>query len=84
MMNRTEEHLLRHRRHRLSRSMMELGGGDLALAIGADLHRDTTEDNKLPIVEARSPTPTISPGTAKARATSPACSPSSTRRSPRP
>ena len=33
-----------------SRSMMELGGGDLALAVGADFHRDTTEDRKLAIV----------------------------------
>lgn len=34
----------------LSRSLMELGGGSLALALGVDLHRDTTEDEKLPIV----------------------------------
>jgi iron complex outermembrane receptor protein len=32
-----------------SRSLMELEGGALALAIGADFHRDTTEDTKLPI-----------------------------------
>jgi iron complex outermembrane receptor protein len=29
---------------------MDLPGGSLALAMGADLHRDTTEDTKLPIV----------------------------------
>jgi iron complex outermembrane receptor protein len=34
----------------LSRSLMQLGGGSLALAVGIDLHRDTTEDEKLPIV----------------------------------
>jgi iron complex outermembrane receptor protein len=33
-----------------SRSLMQLGGGSLALAIGADLHRDTTQDERLPIV----------------------------------
>jgi len=33
-----------------SRALTELPGGSLALAIGADLHRDTTEDTKLPIV----------------------------------
>ncbi|UGQ45585.1 TonB-dependent receptor [Massilia endophytica] len=32
-----------------SRSLMELQGGSMALAIGADLHRDTTRDDKLPI-----------------------------------
>jgi iron complex outermembrane receptor protein len=32
-----------------SRSLMELEGGSLALALGADFHRDTTEDTKLPI-----------------------------------
>jgi iron complex outermembrane receptor protein len=32
-----------------SRALMELEGGSLALAIGADFHRDTTEDTKLPI-----------------------------------
>jgi iron complex outermembrane receptor protein len=32
-----------------SRALMELPGGSLALAIGADIHRDTTEDTKLPI-----------------------------------
>jgi iron complex outermembrane receptor protein len=31
----------------VSRSLMALGGGDLALALGADLHRDTNEDTKL-------------------------------------
>jgi iron complex outermembrane receptor protein len=31
----------------ISRSLMSLAGGDLALAIGADLHRDTNEDTKL-------------------------------------
>jgi iron complex outermembrane receptor protein len=31
----------------ISRPLMALGGGDLALAIGADLHRDTNEDHKL-------------------------------------
>ncbi len=29
---------------------MQLGGGALALAVGADLHRDTTQDERLPIV----------------------------------
>nr|WP_315248730.1 TonB-dependent receptor [uncultured Duganella sp.] len=33
-----------------SKALMELPGGSLALAVGADLHRDTTEDTKLPIV----------------------------------
>jgi iron complex outermembrane receptor protein len=33
-----------------SRALMDLPGGSLALALGADLHRDTTEDTKLPIV----------------------------------
>jgi iron complex outermembrane receptor protein len=32
-----------------SRSLMELEGGAMALAIGADLHRDTTRDDKLAI-----------------------------------
>ncbi|MRX07922.1 TonB-dependent receptor [Pseudoduganella sp. FT25W] len=32
-----------------SRALMELPGGSLALAVGVDLHRDTTEDTKLPI-----------------------------------
>jgi len=32
-----------------SRTLMELPGGSLALALGADFHRDTTEDTKLPI-----------------------------------
>ncbi|WP_332851308.1 TonB-dependent receptor [Duganella sp. S19_KUP01_CR8] len=32
-----------------SRALMELPGGSLALALGADFHRDTTEDTKLPI-----------------------------------
>ncbi|MYM21705.1 TonB-dependent receptor [Duganella sp. FT135W] len=32
-----------------SRALMELEGGSLALALGADFHRDTTEDTKLPI-----------------------------------
>jgi iron complex outermembrane receptor protein len=32
-----------------SRSLMDLAGGPMALAIGADLHRDTTSDTKLPI-----------------------------------
>jgi len=32
-----------------SRSLMELEGGSMALALGADFHRDTTEDTKLPI-----------------------------------
>jgi iron complex outermembrane receptor protein len=31
----------------ISRSLMALAGGDLALALGADLHRDTNEDTKL-------------------------------------
>jgi iron complex outermembrane receptor protein len=31
----------------ISRPLMALAGGDLALAIGADLHRDTNEDHKL-------------------------------------
>lgn len=34
----------------ISRSLMALSGGDMALAIGTDFHRDTTEDNKLAIV----------------------------------
>ncbi|MHA4869690.1 TonB-dependent receptor plug domain-containing protein [Duganella sp. PWIR1] len=33
-----------------SRALMELPGGSLAVALGADLHRDTTEDTKLAIV----------------------------------
>jgi iron complex outermembrane receptor protein len=33
-----------------SRSIMELGGGSMALAVGTDFHRDTTEDTRLPIV----------------------------------
>ncbi|MYM34126.1 TonB-dependent receptor [Duganella sp. FT94W] len=33
-----------------SKALMELSGGSLALAVGADLHRDTTEDTKLAIV----------------------------------
>ncbi|MFS2006699.1 TonB-dependent receptor plug domain-containing protein [Duganella sp. CT11-25] len=32
-----------------SRSLMDLEGGALALAVGADFHRDTTEDTKLAI-----------------------------------
>jgi len=32
-----------------SRSLMELEGGSMALALGMDFHRDTTEDTKLPI-----------------------------------
>ena len=32
-----------------SRALMDLQGGSLALALGADFHRDTTEDTKLPI-----------------------------------
>jgi iron complex outermembrane receptor protein len=32
-----------------SRPLMQLAGGSMALAIGADFHRDTTEDTKLPI-----------------------------------
>ncbi|WP_332877893.1 TonB-dependent receptor [Massilia sp. S19_KUP03_FR1] len=32
-----------------SRTLMQLAGGSLALAVGADFHRDTTEDNKLGI-----------------------------------
>jgi iron complex outermembrane receptor protein len=31
----------------VSKPLLALAGGDLALAIGADLHRDTNEDNKL-------------------------------------
>ncbi|WP_075791756.1 TonB-dependent receptor [Massilia putida] len=31
----------------VSRSLMALAGGDLAFALGADLHRDTNEDTKL-------------------------------------
>jgi len=31
----------------ISRPLMDLGGGSLALALGADLHRDTNEDTKL-------------------------------------
>jgi iron complex outermembrane receptor protein len=31
----------------VSKPLMAIGGGDLALAVGADLHRDTNEDNKL-------------------------------------
>ena len=34
----------------VSRSLMDLPGGSLAVAVGVDLHRDTTEDTKLPIV----------------------------------
>jgi iron complex outermembrane receptor protein len=32
-----------------TRPLMDLPGGPLALAVGLDLHRDTTEDTKLPI-----------------------------------
>jgi iron complex outermembrane receptor protein len=32
-----------------TRQLMDLQGGALALALGADFHRDTTEDTKLPI-----------------------------------
>ncbi|TFW25240.1 TonB-dependent receptor plug domain-containing protein [Duganella callida] len=32
-----------------SRALMDLPGGSLAMAVGVDLHRDTTEDTKLPI-----------------------------------
>ncbi|MES2148415.1 MAG: TonB-dependent receptor [Pseudomonadota bacterium] len=32
-----------------SRPLMKLGGGDMALAVGADFHRDTTEDTKTDI-----------------------------------
>jgi iron complex outermembrane receptor protein len=32
----------------ISRPLLALAGGDMALAIGADLHRDTNEDTKLP------------------------------------
>ncbi|MFL6675210.1 MAG: TonB-dependent receptor [Massilia sp.] len=32
-----------------SRSLMEMAGGSMALAIGADVHRDTTSDEKLAI-----------------------------------
>ncbi|MBV7537823.1 TonB-dependent receptor [Duganella sp. sic0402] len=33
-----------------SKAVMDLPGGSLAVAVGADLHRDTTEDTKLAIV----------------------------------
>ncbi len=33
-----------------SRSLMDLGGGSLAMAVGADFHRDTNEDTRLDIV----------------------------------
>jgi iron complex outermembrane receptor protein len=48
MMNRTAKSAYYGVDGTLSRSLMALAGGDLALAIGADLHRDTNEDNKLP------------------------------------
>jgi len=32
-----------------SRSVMELAGGAMGVAVGVDLHRDTTQDTKLPI-----------------------------------
>jgi iron complex outermembrane receptor protein len=33
----------------MSRSLMQLGGGKMGLALGVDLHRDTTRDDKLAI-----------------------------------
>ncbi|MDB5748856.1 MAG: TonB-dependent receptor [Massilia sp.] len=36
----------------LSRSLMELAGGSMAFAVGLDVHRDTTQDERLPIVNA--------------------------------
>jgi iron complex outermembrane receptor protein len=48
MMNRTAKSAYYGVDGTLSRSLMALAGGDLALAVGADLHRDTNEDNKLP------------------------------------
>jgi iron complex outermembrane receptor protein len=33
----------------VSKALMEMSGGSMALAIGADFHRDTTSDTKLPI-----------------------------------
>ncbi|MFB9242918.1 TonB-dependent receptor [Massilia antarctica] len=32
-----------------SRTLMQLPGGSLAMAVGVDIHRDTTEDTRLPI-----------------------------------
>jgi iron complex outermembrane receptor protein len=69
---------------RLSRSLMELGGGSLALAVGADLHRDTTEDEKLPIVNTRHLRQRGRRHAARARATSRRCTPNSTSRSRNP
>jgi iron complex outermembrane receptor protein len=48
MMNRTARTAYYGIDGTLSRSLMALAGGDLALAIGADLHRDSNEDTKLP------------------------------------
>lgn len=48
MMNRTAKSSYYGIDGTLSRSLTALAGGDLALAIGADLHRDTNEDTKLP------------------------------------
>ncbi|MFA9216430.1 MAG: TonB-dependent receptor [Sphingomonadaceae bacterium] len=33
----------------ITRPLMDLAGGSMAMALGADFHRDTTEDTKLPI-----------------------------------
>jgi iron complex outermembrane receptor protein len=52
MMNRTAKTAYYGIDGTMSRSLMALAGGDLALAIGADIHRDSNEDTKLPEGEA--------------------------------
>jgi iron complex outermembrane receptor protein len=48
MMNRTAKSAYYGIDGTISRPLMALAGGDMALAIGADVHRDTNEDTKLP------------------------------------
>jgi iron complex outermembrane receptor protein len=52
MMNRTAKTAYYGIDGTMSRSLTSLAGGDLALAIGADIHRDSNEDTKLPEGEA--------------------------------
>jgi iron complex outermembrane receptor protein len=48
MMNRTAKTSYYGIDTTISRPLMTLAGGDMALAIGADVHRDSNEDTKLP------------------------------------
>jgi iron complex outermembrane receptor protein len=49
-MNRTSKSTFSGIDASLSRSVMDLAGGSMALAFGLDIHRDTTQDERLPIV----------------------------------